>query len=106
MPILFGALAALGAFLFAKHAGAQSQTIVLLRAASPFGGPILPGSVASLLGDRTGTGLPPFAFKVRVVALPSALGGAFTGLFLTDTLGAKAGEFLEFDLDKIQNVES
>lgn len=109
MPLLFGILAAMSAYAFARKASAQETNIVLLRAAIPFGGPIPMGAVAALLAAQQeygGGAAAPWAFKVRIVGLPQYEGGPLTGLFLTNTLGARAGEFLEFSADKIQNLET
>lgn len=107
MPLLFGILAALGAFAVARGAAAQDRALVLLRSPMPFGGALVPGSVVSLLAQVAALNdtRPPYAFKVRLVGTPATPDGVYTAVFLADTLGARAGEFLEFTHDKIQNVE-
>lgn len=109
MPLVFGLLAALGAFAVVRGASASERLLTLLRATVPFTGVATMGSVVALLADRGkdagGVPLAPLAFKVRIVGLPPVPGANITAVFLTDTLGAKAGQFLEFTPDKIQNVD-
>lgn len=114
MPLVLGFLAALGALVFggsARAQGGQGGVLVLVRATMPFPGPVVVGTVASLLAvvqDAFAPGgfAPPLAFRVRVVGLPEGGRPNYTGVFLTDVLGARAGEFLEFSPDKIQNVST
>jgi len=113
VPILLGLLAALGLFAVSKPSLGQGsdRVLVLLRAAMPFGGPVVVGSVVALLAEHRdafapGGIAPPIAFKVRVVGVPDSGTPNYTAVFLSPVLGAQAGEFLEFAADKIQNVST
>ena len=110
MPFLLGILAALGAIAVSRPSVASGgdRVIVLLRALVPFSGPVGVGATVALLADRRDAvgPVPPLGFKVRVVGIPDSGTPNYTGVFFSDVLGAKAGEFLEFAADKIQNVSA